>query len=326
MKVLITGANGFIGSSLAKKLVNQKHTVRCFVHSSSNIRWLTDLKAELFYGNLFDKVSLKNALKDVDIVYHLAGATKVVNTSDYNRINYIGTKTLIDTIVENKIKLRRFLFVSSQAAYGPANSLEPITENRFPKPLTLYGKSKLKAQQYIESFTDRIPFTIIIPSSVYGPRETDLLDFFKTTKMGIIPKLGGSDKYLSLVHVNDLTDGMIEAGKSDVANGKKYFLTNPIPYSWSEIARVTLNYFGKGAVRVNIPLPLMNCVAAATELFSKITKKQKILSRQKVIEIKQDFWICSPAQAKNDFGWEAKIDLEEGIKETLGWYVAKGWL
>jgi len=144
--------------------------------------------------------------------------------------------------------------------------------------------------------------------------------------MGIIPQLGGTDKYASMIHVSDLVDGIIEAAHSENSVNKKYFLTNPKPYSWGEIARITLNSLGKRAVNINIPIPVISGIAAITETISRITKKQNILSRQKVIEMKQDFWICSPAKAKNDFGWEAKIDLDDGIKETLGWYVSKGWL
>lgn len=326
MKILLTGANGFIGSLLAKKLTAQNNKVRCFVRSSSDLRWLIDLKTDIFHGDILDKVSLKNALKDIECVYHLAGVTKSNNPEGYERGNFIGTKTIVDTIIQNKIRLKRFLFSSSQAAFGPSSSLKPIDEGQFPNPLTFYGKSKLQAQQYVEKFSDKIPTTIIIPSAVYGPRDRDVLEFFKTVKMGIIPQLGGSDKYASMVHVSDLTDGIIAAAQSDKSIGKKYFLTNPVPCSWSEIARITLDNLGKRAIHINIPISVLNGVAAITEIISKITKKQNILSRQKVIEMKQDFWICSPALAKKDFGWEAKIDLDEGIKETLSWYVSEHWL
>ncbi len=326
MKILLTGANGFIGSLVAKKLISQNYKVRSFVRSASNLRWITNLKTEIFYGDILDKVSIKNALKDIDYVYHLAGVTKSYKPDGYERGNFQGTKTIIDTIIENKIKLKRFLFSSSQAAYGPSSTLEPIDEDHFPNPLTFYGKSKMKAQQYVEKYSDQIPTTIIIPSAVYGPRDTDVLEFFKTVKLGIVPQLGGRDKYASMVHVSDLADGIIAATQSNQTVGKKYFLTNPNPYSWGEIARITLNHLGKRAIHISIPLPVINGLAAITETISRVTKKENILSRQKVIEMKQDFWICSPERAKNDFGWQAQIELDEGIKETLGWYVSKGWL
>ncbi len=326
MKILLTGANGFIGSEIAKILVEQNNEVRCFVRSSSNLSWLADLENEIFYGNILDKVSLKNALKDIDCVYHIAGTTKANNHEEYEMGNYLGTKTIIDTIIENKTKLKRFLFASSQAAYGPGGSLDPIDEDQFPRPLTFYGNSKLKAQQYVEKFSDIIPTTIVIPSAVYGPRDKDGLEFFKTVKKGIIPQLGGKDKYVSMIHVNDLANGIIAAAESGNSIGKKYFLTNPTPYSWSEIARIILNHLGKKAINLNIPEPVLQGIATITEIISRITKKQNILSRQKVIEMKQDFWICSPARAKEDFGWQAQIEFDEGIKNSLGWYVANGWL
>jgi nucleoside-diphosphate-sugar epimerase len=326
MRILLTGANGFIGSEVAKKLTAQKNNVRCFVRSSGSLQWLADLKTEIFYGDLFDKVSLKNALKNIDMVFHLAGVTKSSNVQGYERGNYFATKNLLDTIIENNIKLERLLFVGSQAAYGPSTSLEPIDENQFPNPLTFYGKSKLKAQQYVEKFKDKIPTTIVLPSAVYGPRDKDVLEFFKTVKLGIIPQLGGRDKYASMVHVADLADGIIAAAQNKNTIGQKYFLTNPSPCSWGEIARITLNHLGKSAIHVNLPLTLINTIAGVTEVIARIRKKPNILSRQKVIEMKQDFWICSPKKAWQDFGWEAQIDLDTGIKETLGWYVSEGWL
>ncbi|MCB0281434.1 MAG: NAD-dependent epimerase/dehydratase family protein [Calditrichae bacterium] len=326
MKVLLTGANGFIGSFLAQKLVEKKYEVRCLVRSSSNLRWIADLNTEIAYGNLSDKKSLKNAIKGVDYIFHLAGVTKAPDNRLYNKGNFEGTKNLIDTIIENGFRLKRFIFSSSQAAYGPSASFEPVNEENQRNPLTDYGRSKLKAHEYVESVKNKIPVTIVIPPAVYGPRDTDVLEFFKTVKIGIIPQLDGKDKYASIIHVSDLTDGIIMAAESSGTIGGSYFLANPKPVAWSEIARVILDQLGKRAIRVNIPFPIVNGFATVTEMYSKLTQKPNIISRQKLLEMKQDFWICSSQKAKKDFGFESKIDLEEGIKDTLAWYVTNNWL
>lgn len=326
MKVLLTGANGFIGSFLAEKLINKKYKVRCLVRSTSNMRWIADLETEFVYGDLSDRNSLKKAIRDVDYIYHLAGVTKASDNNLYNKGNFEGTKNLIDTVIENKSRLKRFVFSSSQAAYGPSASLTPIDENQPRSPLTEYGRSKLKAQQYVESKMDQLPVTIVIPPAVYGPRDTDVLEFFKTVKMGIIPQLGGKDKYASIIHVSDLADGIIMAAESGKSAGSTYFLANQRPVAWSEIARVALDFMGKRAVTINVPISVVSGIAGLTEIYSKISGRPNIVSRQKLIEMKQDFWICSPQKAKRDFGFESKIDLEEGIKDTLAWYVKHNWL
>ena len=326
MKVLLTGASGFVGSIVARKLLQKESEVFCLVRSTSNLRWIADLDINVIYGSLDDKLSLKAALKDVDYVYHLAGVTKANDLEEYDRGNYWGTKNLIDTIVEEKLKLKRFMFTSSQAAFGSGDSLTPIDENHTPEPLTFYGESKLKAQKYVEQHFNKIPSTILIPSAVYGPRDTDVLEFFKTVKMGIIPRLQGKEKYASMIHVNDLAEGIIAAVESENTIGQSYFMSNPKPYGWSEISRITLDYLGKRAISVNIPLLVVQGLAFFTEVYSKISKKPSIVSRQKIIEMKQDFWICSPNKAKKDFGWQAKIDIEQGIKETLSWYVSNNSL
>ena len=326
MKILLTGANGFIGSFLTEKLVNKKYDVNCLVRSSSNIRWIANLNIQFLYGDLNDKKTLRNAIRGVDIIYHLAGVTKAGWKSEYENGNYTGTKNLVDTILESGTKLKRFVFAGTQAAYGPSDSLRPIDENKTRLPLTDYGFSKLKAQQYVESKMDQIPVTIVVPPAVYGPRDNDVLEFFKTVKMGIIPQLGGKDKYASIIHVDDLTDGIIQAAESKNSIGQAYFLANPKPVAWSEIARITLDQLGKRAIRINIPYALVSTIAAFTEIQSRITRKPNILSRQKLIEMRQDFWICSSQKAKKDFGFEPKINIEEGIKDTLAWYVAHNWL
>jgi len=326
MKILLTGGNGFIGSTLAEKLVKQNFNVRCFVRSTSSLKWISAIDVDFYYGNLLNKDALINALHGVDYVFHLAGTTKAHTEEEYDRGNLGVTKNLIDTILENKIKLKRLVFVSSQAAYGPSDSLNPITENHVRTPLTYYGKSKLKAQQYIEDNSNKIPATIIIPSAVYGPRDTDVLEFFKAVKLGIIPRLGGKDKYASMVHVEDLCDAIIEAAKSEKTIGQSYFIANPLPYPWSKIARITLDIMNKKAIHINIPMPLMKGIALISENISRMTKKPHIVSSQKVIEMAQDYWICSPQKAKTDFGFETKIDLHDGIKNTLAWYVEQKWL
>ncbi len=326
MKALLTGATGFIGSFMAEHLLEKGYEVRCLVRTSSNLQWIADLDIQCYYGSLGDLDSLRRGLQDVDYVFHLAGLTKAMSRDEFNTANVLGTKNLLQVLLENNTKLKRFVFVSSQAAAGPSPTIEPINEQVIPAPITPYGTSKLEAEQLVLSASRRIPVTIVRPPAVYGPRDKDVLDFFKAANFGIIPKLGTRGKYVSLIHVRDLVRGIFLAGTRKKAENQIYFLANPQPYSWEKIAKVTLKILNKRALRVTVPHLLLDGLSRVTEEIGKITGKPSILNRQRVAELKQDYWVCSPKKAKTDFKFETKIDLEEGIKETIAWYKEKKWL
>ena len=326
MKVFVTGATGFVGSFLTEALLNKGYQVRVLVRTTSNLRWIADLDVDCFYADLDDKEALKRGLKDVDYVFHAAGLTKALHPEDYYRVNYDGTRKLVEAVLEAKPALKRFLYVSSQAAVGPSPTLEPIDESAEPHPVTDYGRSKLKAEQFVYGLRKEMPVTIVRPPAVYGPRDTDILQFFKTVKMGIIPRIGNRERYFSLIYVKDLVQGMIKAAELKKPQGKIYFLANPQPYSWDTVAKITLKVLRRHGMRINVPMFVMRAAAAASEGISKITAKPSIINRQKINEIEQSFWVCSPARAKRDFGFVATTRIEQGIKETLEWYSAVGWL
>ncbi len=326
MKVFVTGANGFIGSFLTEALLAQGHEVHCLVRSSSNLRWIADLDIECHFGDLFNKDVIQSALRDVDYIYHIAGTTKAFNKAGYFKTNYEGTKSLLETIISAGIDPKRFLLVSSLAAAGPSPAFEAIDEKKEPNPVTWYGESKLAAERYARTLGAKIDVTIVRPPVVYGPRDRDVLEFFKTVKKGIIPQLQGKERYASIIHVKDLVRGVLAAAESEKTRDKTYFLANPQPCSWQEIANTTLKIMGKKGIRLPVPLTALKAVAAVSELLAKLMKTTTIVNRQKVIEMQQDFWICSPGHARRDFNFETEITLEQGISETIDWYAKNGWL
>jgi len=326
MKVFITGATGFVGSFLAESLVQAGHQVTCLVRKQSNLRWIADLDIECFYGSLNDKNSLVRGLEGADLVYHVAGVTKARTSEEYFQANFEGTKNIIDAACQHKKKVKRFVLVSSQTAVGPSPTIIPIDENHPANPLTDYGKSKRAAEEYAISVMDKLNLTIVRPPAVYGPRDTDILEFFRTVKFGIIPQLGGSDKYLSLIHVKDLVRGIIMAAENEKAIGGIYFITSTEPYAWEEISKITLKILQKKGVKIPIPLGLMKSIAYISEGVSSITKKPALVNKQKIIDMEQDFWTCSPDKAKKALGFECEINLENGIRETLIWYKEQKWL
>jgi nucleoside-diphosphate-sugar epimerase len=326
MKVFLTGATGFIGSFLAEALLNKGYEVRCLMRSSASLRWIADLDVECYYGDLNNYDSLVKGIKGVDYIFHAAGLKKARSEKKFYQVNYEGTKNLVDAVAASNIKLKRFVYISSQAAVGPSPTIQPINEKTKPNPLTYYGKSKLAAERYINRFLDKLPVTIIRPPAVYGPRDIDGLALFKIVKKGIVPQLSGKGKYISLIYVNDLVNGIIQAAEHEKALNQTYFLTNPRPYSLEEIGFTILNILGKKGLRLYIPSFIMDVFAALSENYSRLSNRDTILNRQKMIELKQNFWVCSPQKAKKDIGFEAATSLEQGFRDTLSWYHGCGWL
>jgi nucleoside-diphosphate-sugar epimerase len=125
MKILLTGANGFVGSHILEELTANNHNVSAVVRKTSNLKWINKNKVSLKYGSLEDENFLKEVVSDVDIVVHCAGIVRALNWDDYNNINVLGTKKLVQSVLKNNPDLKKFIFISSQAAMGPSLSENP---------------------------------------------------------------------------------------------------------------------------------------------------------------------------------------------------------
>ena len=332
MKAYVTGGTGFIGSHLVEQLVDQGYQVTCLIRKTSNLRWLDHLLAtkspqvELVIGDLHDSNVLVEHVRDVDLVFHLAGLTKAPDAAIYDRVNAEGTKHLIEACLRAQTDLDRFVYCSSLAAVGPSRDATPKAENVTPQPLTDYGSSKLKGELMVREYADRLPITIIRPPAVYGPRDTDIFLFFQMINRGVIPILGDADKLLSLVHVKDLVAGMYAAAVSNRAIGETYFLTDGDIHTWGGIERVIADALEKRPFKVKVPFFLLDFISIFMEAAAKVTRQTPTLNRQKVQDLKQRFWICDSTKAQRELGYHPIYSLEKGIQETAGWYRANGWL
>jgi len=153
-----------------------------------------------------------------------------------------------------------------------------------------------------------------------------VLEFFKMVKRGIIPQLEGKEKYTSLIFVKDLVEGMVLAAEHKKSKSHTYFLTDPAPYSYDEFGRIILDILGKRGIRVTIPRSIMTGIAGISEGLALLTKRKALLNRQKILEMTQDFWVCSPGKAKKELGFECSHALADGAAETIRWYVQHNWL
>lgn len=328
MKVLVTGATGFIGSHVADKLLAKGYYVRCIARKTSNLRWLDGKNFEIVEASLDNPESLIKAVEGVDYVYHVAGLTFARNYEEFLKGNRDATANLISVVEKHAPNIKRFLFVSSQTVAGPAKSLyEPVDETTPRNPITSYGRSKKEAEDVVLSYKDKIPFTILRAPAVYGPRDTAIYDIFRTVKMGLGTMVGFRDKYISLIHSEDLSRGIIEAAESEKTKDEIYFVSSEEFYTWKQLINIIAEKMNKKFVlKIRLPHFIVLTVAAISEFLGKFSDKPPVFNYEKGIDFIQDYWICSTEKAKRDFGYRQMMSIEDGMQNTIEWYKQNKWL
>jgi nucleoside-diphosphate-sugar epimerase len=326
MRVLITGANGFIGSHLAERCIREGWDVACLVRNTSDLRWLEGLKVDFIRGDISEPDSLKPAFDGVDVVFHLAGKTKAPDFRSYCKANAEGTANMLEAAARYAPTLKRFVHASSAAAAGPSPSLRPMDEDAQPRPVTWYGMSKLKSERICASYMPKIPVAVIRPPAVYGPRDRDIYDFFKIVSLGIAPILGDHEKYISMVHARDLVEGFMLAAVTPAATGNTYYIANKNPYPFREMLSTLVRAVGKPAITIRIPHDLVHLAAGLSECTGQLIGKTAAFNRMKARELCQRYWICDVGRAERDLGYGSAIPLEDGFFETAEWYRSQGWI
>ncbi len=333
MKYVITGSNGFIGSILTEKLQQPGSEVRCLVRAGSrrhdSERQHSEhapIKFGIDYSSV-DSLIESGALDDVDYVFHVAGVTKSLNLEGFRQGNVLPTKNLVQALLKLGTPLKRFVLISSQAAAGPARSEQaPIAESNAPTPAEDYGLSKLEAENLFRESNLPFPYTIIRPSAVYGPRDVDFLALFKQLKRGLGIYPGNRDSYLSVIHVHDLVEGIIQASSHDKAIDQTYFLTKEVSLAWHHIYRMISEIWGSQLLELNLPFGLMSLAGKFGDLYSKTTGQITMLNSKKIELSKPKYWVCTAEKAQYDFGFGPEIEIERGLQSTFEWYKEAGWL
>jgi nucleoside-diphosphate-sugar epimerase len=325
--VLVTGATGFIGSHLVERLLAEGASVRCLLRSVSPrggaARHLPPPGAKGILGDLITGAGLDAALEGVDIVFHLAGVTKALHASDYYEGNVRATENLLRAM---STRAARLIHVSSLAAMGPSPDGTPLLEDATPHPLTHYGKSKLEAEQAVRGSSLAGRSTVIRPPVVYGPRDVDVYQVFKAAASGALVRIGRPESYFSFIYIADLVDGLILAAERQQAAGKAYFLANPGPVSWTEFSATAALTMVKKIRTFTLPVWAACLAGCLADLLSHMTGCPGILSRDKILDVRQRYWVCDATRAAADLDFHTQTSLREGVAATLEWYRKAQWL
>ncbi len=322
-KVLITGASGFIGSFLVEEAIHEGYDVYAGIRESSDLKYLTDPEIKFIYIDFSNKESLKNQLVEIgkfDFIIHCAGVTKTCNKKLFDIVNYQYTKNLIEALLETSMVPEKFIFVSSLAAFGPGQkSAEPIKLTDTPKPVSYYGKSKLKTEQYIKSLKD-FPYLIFRPTGVYGPKEKDYYVMYKSTKQGIETYINTKKQLISFIYVKDLSQLIIGALNSKITN-KAYFISDLKEYTAQEFNWLIKKKLNKKTISLVFPGSLVRILAFLNEKIScLLSNKIPTLNTEKFKEISQKNWLCDSSDLVKDFNFKPEYNLSKGLDETLQWY------
>jgi nucleoside-diphosphate-sugar epimerase len=322
MKVLVTGATGFVGSHLAEALRRRGDEVTALARSASKAAALAPLGVRVVPGDLHDRAALQRAAESQDVVYHVAGVVAARSEADFMAANRDGTHNLVEAL--GQTGTGRLVFVSSMAAAGPTIKGRPLRGDEAPRPVTAYGRSKLAAEQAVTA--SALPWTIVRPPMVYGPRDQEVLKVFRLARFGVAPVLGDGSQELSAVHGADLAEGLIAAGTAAAAAGRTYYACHPEIFTGADMARAVGRAMGKSPAVIRVPATIGRGVLMLTEAAAKLTGHTTILTADKANEFFQPAWTGDPTALTRDTGWKAAHDLRSGLEETYRWYRTAGWL
>ncbi|HMX82242.1 MAG TPA: NAD(P)-dependent oxidoreductase [Saprospiraceae bacterium] len=325
--LLITGANGFIGSTLVECAIQNNYKVTAAIRKGSDLNYLKDFDIdylEIDYNNKEDLNEKFSRLPAFDYIIHNAGITKAKDEAGYHKVNVGNTKLLVETLIETGKVPHKFLFVSSLAAVGPVTYGKTIQDDTPGNPVTWYGRSKLVAENYFTTLND-FPWVIVRPTAVYGPKDKDIFVFIKMICSGFNLSVGYRDQELSFIHSEDLVALMLEILRNG-QTGKKYIGYDLRQYTSEDLSSAIKEALHKKAIRLRLPVGIISMVAFLSEKIGKLSGKIPALNIDKVNELKAQCWWCNSENVKNLSNWQPKYDLYSGMKQTIAWYKDKGWL
>jgi len=333
-RILITGASGFIGGNLVREALERGYEVWAAIRKSSSLEHLQDTRVHIIYLSFQSQATLTEQLRELvsnmsgfQYVIHNAGVTKTLDKRDFFKVNAFFTRNLINALDKSGCKPAKFLLMSSLSAFGPVKeySMTCIFDNDIQMPDSIYGRSKLAAEQFVKE-QQSIPYIILRPTGVYGPGDKDYLVEIRSIKAGFVVKPGYRPQYLTFIYVKDLAKAVFIALQKQRVN-KTYFVADGEIYTSKEYSDIIKKALGKRFVlRIAVPLALLKCVSVISELISVFTKRPSTLNSDKYLIMKRRDWTCDVIPLWNELGFSPDYDLKKGIAESIDWYRQNGKL
>jgi len=328
LRYLVTGATGFIGPYLIRKLNSDGHSCRCLVRSTVKATALLGPDVELIEGDITDRHSLKGIASGMDGVFHLATLGHLHNfdmpPAMFNEVNVEGTIDVMNQALEAGVN--KIVHCSSVAAMGIIEDI-PATEESECFPHHPYGKSKLQAEKEVLRFVHdkNLPAVIVRFSMVYGPGDRrDLLKLSRLAKKGFIPKIGKRSKLTPLIHAEDAVQGLLLAMEKGTA-GEIYLITNTQSEPFDKIMNIIQKALGGASVSIRVPEWAALNAATVLESVFRLFGRTPPVTRKNIESTIADR-VFSIEKARRDLCFEPAVDPEKGLWDTVLWYKKNGWI
>jgi len=302
--IALTGATGFVGAALVRRLAAAGHEIRALMRPASIHKRPSELSARWIEGDLHDMESLRRLVEGADAVIHCAGAVRGATREQFDRVNVDGVSRMVQAAIQQKIA-PRFLLISSLAAREPQ--------------LSWYAASKRQGEEVLAGQSGRLPWTVYRPCAVYGPGDREMLPVFRWMAKGIAPVLGDGSSRFSLIHVNDLAEAVVQWLDCDCCQSGIYELHDghPYGYSWHEVIDAVKQLRAGYIVPIKVPSTLVGLVAASNLLLAGIFGYAPMLTPGKVRELYHADWICDNTALQAAVGWSPRTRLAEGLRQIL---------
>lgn len=326
MNVLVTGANGSLGSLMVARLKNAGHEPRALVRPRSDASELDAAGVLVARAAYDDDAALGAACAGVDAIVHCAGGGKARSVRDFYAANTDTTRALVRAALALPNGLKRFVLVSSLAAHGPARGGVPADEASGPRPISHYGKSKLAAELAVLGAKDALPVTILRPPAIYGPTDSRMVDLYRWARRGVLP-MPSSGGLTSLVYSEDCVTAMMLTLEAAHESGSVYFVAEGVDYSHADLGRhIGRAMHRRQVIRVRVPILALRAAALASEAAGKVRGAAVVLTQDKVQDLRQRDQRCSAARLRRELGWAPDVTFSEGAALTARGYEARGWL
>jgi nucleoside-diphosphate-sugar epimerase len=315
--VSVTGATGFLGWHVAEAFRLAGWRVRVIVRPGG-IKPVPDDVQRIEAA--FHSGTLSAAIGDSDVVVHAAGLTRAHDASGFE-FNVSGTRAVVDAVNATGARL---VFISSQAAMGPGTIRHPTREDDVPRPLTPYGRSKLAGEGVVRSEA-RAPWTIIRPTSVYGPRDRQFLPIFRLAARGIFLRVVPAATAFTFIYIDDLVRGVVLAAEDERASGQALFFGHPDPLRGDDLLRALADVFGRRYRPWRVPDVVLRACAWGGQLAWKLGA-EPLLDSARLTELRAEGFVCAVDRVREVLGVTASVPLLDGLARTAQWYRQRGWI
>ncbi len=283
---------------------------------------LRALGCRLVAGALEDEAAARALAEGADVVFHVAGCVAARSEAEFLRVNRDGAARVAGASA--RAGVGRFLLVSSLSVTGPSRRGHPVDETSGPGPVTAYGRSKKAGEEAVRAAG--VPFTVIRPPAVYGPRDRAFLPLFRAASRGVVPLLGDGGQELTLVHAADLARALVAAATAAATLGGTYHAGHPEPVTQRALAEAVGRAVGRPVRCLTLPAPLVRGVLGVAGAVGRARGRAPLLDGDKANELLAPGWVCSSEALRRDAGWAAEIPLERGLAETGRAGREAGWL